>query len=218
MLAVALTIFLRSTTTVERRKYLFAVLKRLDLFILRVHGWWRELAPFRAALRARTPIAPVTPVLAVLNIVVAIGLVAHPNLLGEPDQLISWGASFGPRTANGEWWRLFTSLFVHASVLDLLITLAGHCRLIPLLGNHEEMLLLGVRNPVALKSWLACGGIEALQSYGWTPDEPPRPIDEILAIDVQAVEALHGEGQLGAQGVDIETPAEAAHRDLKGER
>ena len=72
LLAVALTIFLRSTTTVERRKYLFAVLKRLDLFILRVHGWWRELAPFRAALRARTPIAPVTPVLAVLNIVVAI--------------------------------------------------------------------------------------------------------------------------------------------------
>ena len=123
LLAVALTIYLRSTTAVERRKYLFAVLKRVDLFILRVYGWWRELAPFRAALRARTPIAPVTPVLVVLNIVVAIGLVAHPSLFGESDPLISWGASFGPRTANGEWWRLITSLFVHASVLDLLVNL-----------------------------------------------------------------------------------------------
>ena len=30
-----------------------------------------------------------------------------------PETLIEWGASFGPRTTNGEWWRLVTATFVH---------------------------------------------------------------------------------------------------------
>ena len=123
LLGVALVIFFRSTTAVERRKYLFAVLKRVDLFILRAHGWWQEIGPFRSALRARTPIAPVTPVIAIVNVAVLIGVAVYPQLLGDPDPLVSWGASFGPRTANGEWWRLVTTLFVHASVLDLLVNL-----------------------------------------------------------------------------------------------
>jgi hypothetical protein len=62
LLAIALTIAYRSTTAIERRKYLFAVLKQIDLLWLRIQGWWRELEPFRAALRERTRIAPVTPV------------------------------------------------------------------------------------------------------------------------------------------------------------
>ena len=28
-----------------------------------------------------------------------------------------WGASFGPRTTNGEWWRLVASMFVHTGTL-----------------------------------------------------------------------------------------------------
>ncbi len=129
LLVVALVIFFRSTTTAERRKYLFAVLKRIDLFILRVHGWWRGIEPFRTALRQRTPIAPVTPLIAAVNVIVAIGLVAYPHLLGDPDPLISWGASFGPRTANGEWWRLFSTLFVQPGVIDLIVLLVA---LVPL--------------------------------------------------------------------------------------
>jgi rhomboid protease GluP len=123
LLAIALTIAYRSTTVMERRRYLFAVLKQIDLFQLRVQDWWRELAPFRAALRARTRIAPVTPIIAVLNLAVFVGIFVHPHLLNDPDPLISWGASFGPRTANGEWWRLVTTLFVHVSVIDLIVNL-----------------------------------------------------------------------------------------------
>ena len=32
-----------------------------------------------------------------------------------------WGASFGPRTTNGEWWRLVASMFVHTGTFQLLV-------------------------------------------------------------------------------------------------
>ncbi|HZU37477.1 MAG TPA: metallophosphoesterase, partial [Gemmataceae bacterium] len=54
-------------------------------------------------------------------------------------------------------------------VLDRLIALAGCCRLVPLLGGHEEMLLNALHDKTGLKKWLTCGGADALRSYGWAP-------------------------------------------------
>jgi serine/threonine protein phosphatase 1 len=54
-------------------------------------------------------------------------------------------------------------------VLDLLIGLADRCRLVPLLGDHEEMLLDALADKSALRRWLSCGGAETLRSYGWAP-------------------------------------------------
>jgi serine/threonine protein phosphatase 1 len=59
-------------------------------------------------------------------------------------------------------------------VLDLLIALAGRCRLIPLLGDHEEMLLDALRDKDALGRWLGCGGADTLRSYGWLPGGQKR--------------------------------------------
>jgi membrane associated rhomboid family serine protease len=150
LLAIALTIFFRSTTTVERRKYLFAVLKRIDLFWLRAQGWWRELEPFREALRERTKIAPVTPVIAIINVLVFLGIVFYPQL-ADPDPLISWGASFGPRTANGEWWRLITTLFVHANVVTLVVNLLAF---VPL-----GLMLERIVGPLAFAAVYLTGGL-----------------------------------------------------------
>jgi membrane associated rhomboid family serine protease len=123
LLAIALVIVMRSTTAAERRQYLLIVLKSIDKVLIRVQIWWREIEPFRASLRARTRIAPVTPLIAAANLAVLVGMFFHPQLLNDPDPLVSWGANFGPRTANGEWWRLFTTLFVHVSVLDFVVCL-----------------------------------------------------------------------------------------------
>jgi serine/threonine protein phosphatase 1 len=74
-------------------------------------------------------------------------------------------------------------------VLDRLIALARRCRLIPLLGNHEEALLDALRDRTALRRWLTLGGADTLRSYGWAPGGPrraladwfPRPHREFLS-------------------------------------
>lgn len=53
-------------------------------------------------------------------------------------------------------------------ILDQLISLAGRCRLVPILGNHDEMLLHAREGKSDFKFWLSCGGRVALDSYGST--------------------------------------------------
>jgi serine/threonine protein phosphatase 1 len=53
-------------------------------------------------------------------------------------------------------------------VLDYLIALADRCRLIPLLGNHDEMMLHARDGRGDFQFWLNCGGDAALDSYGST--------------------------------------------------
>jgi serine/threonine protein phosphatase 1 len=59
-------------------------------------------------------------------------------------------------------------------VLDLLVALAARRRLVPLLGNHEEMLAAAARDRAAVRAWLVNGGVETLRSYGWAPGGPRR--------------------------------------------
>jgi serine/threonine protein phosphatase 1 len=54
-------------------------------------------------------------------------------------------------------------------VLDQIIDLRDRCTVVPLLGNHEEMLLAALSDQRALAGWLACGGTATALSYGWTP-------------------------------------------------
>jgi membrane associated rhomboid family serine protease len=78
-------------------------------------------APFRQALGARTPRPIVTPAILGVSIVIFLAMAIGRGSFGAPDTLIGWGASFGPRTTNGEWWRIATALFVHAGFVHLVI-------------------------------------------------------------------------------------------------
>jgi serine/threonine protein phosphatase 1 len=67
-------------------------------------------------------------------------------------------------------------------VLDQLIDLRQRCQLVPLLGNHEEMLLAALKDRTMLRCWLSCGGLEMLSSYGFRIEEAPpwRRWDEAI--------------------------------------
>ncbi len=115
----------RVTTPQERARLADAalvLLQRGRRTLLRERA---ALVPFHETLRARTRLVLVTPALVLLNVVVFVLMVFADGAIADPETLLSWGASVGPQTTNGEWWRVVTSLFVHDGFIALVITLVG---------------------------------------------------------------------------------------------
>lgn len=77
--------------------------------------------------------------------------------LGADDQLITLGDVIdrGPNSRR---------------VVDLLLDISRACRYQPVLGNHEEMMLAALRGSELPEFWLANGGAQTLESYGFTGD------------------------------------------------
>jgi rhomboid protease GluP len=87
----------------------------------------------------------------------------HP----DAQQVLRWGADFGPFTLHGEWWRLGTSMFLHFGLLHLALNMWALFNLgllaEPLLGSRAFLalyLLSGVGGSLAsvLVHPLAVGG------------------------------------------------------------
>ncbi len=68
-----------------------------------------------------TPCAYVTPIIIAANVVLFAAMVALgiDILGGRAEEYLRFGANFAPLTTGGEWWRLFTCMFVHFGVIHL---------------------------------------------------------------------------------------------------
>jgi serine/threonine protein phosphatase 1 len=67
-------------------------------------------------------------------------------------------------------------------VIQQVLNLRDVCRLVPLLGNHEEMMLNYLDGRPQPDDWLLCGGAATLASYGGqrsTADVPPEHVSFI---------------------------------------
>ncbi len=64
-------------------------------------------------------------------------------------------------------------------VIERLMGLQGYCHLVPLLGNHEEMLFEALAGGYPLDYFLGVGGDATLDSYGTDRDLSFIPDDHI---------------------------------------
>jgi len=113
------------TTPQEREGFRRQTLGVVDQFWGGASRYWPARQPFDDALETRTPRPLATLTIAALNIGIFVCMVMSPGSLSDPETIISWGGSIGTRTANGEWWRLATAMFVHAGFLHMLANVAG---------------------------------------------------------------------------------------------
>ena len=125
LLGVALAVSYRIITPDERARSRRAVSRMKQWLMQAITLRHPELEPFHDMLHVRTPVALVTPTLLVLNITIFVLMLWSADPLSDSDTLAGWGGNVGPRTVNGEWWRIFTALFVHASWLHLLANVVG---------------------------------------------------------------------------------------------
>ncbi len=115
-------------TPAERQRLLAAVMKRVRQVMAAIQSRPKR-DETSELVRARTPLVLATPMLIALNAGTLALMLLHAGSLGDPDTLVRWGGNFGPRTTNGEWWRLLTSTFVHAGLFRFVVNIAALAQL-----------------------------------------------------------------------------------------
>lgn len=135
----------------------------------------QELEPFWQTLRSRTRWPIVTIALAAINVSMYLRMLFGAGSLSDPATLIAWGASVGPHSTNGEWWRLVTAMFINAGFFAIVISTAALVQVGVLLERFV--------GPLAFSSaYLAAGVLAGLVSLSLYP----------LAVNAGASAAMFG--------------------------
>lgn len=115
-------------------------------------------------LTRATP-ARLTQALLVINAAVFAAMVARGISPIDPgvEQMLRWGADYGPLTLGGQWWRVLTSNYLHFGVIHLALNMWCLWNL----GNVAERIF--GRWPFAA-AYTLCGLAGSAVSLLWRPD------------------------------------------------
>lgn len=150
-------------TTPEERERGLEIAKRLLGEFRAAEEINREACkPFDDALRERASRALVGPAIAALHLLLFVALIAGKGSIGDPKVLIGWGGNYAPLTTNGQWWRLAASLFVHNSLIVLMV----HVAVLIQVGRLLERMV--GRGPIAVV-YLASGLFSGLTNLWAEP-------------------------------------------------
>lgn len=105
-----------------------------------------------------------TNALIAINVAVFLGMVISGVSLINPktDDLLRWGADYGPDTLSGQYWRIVTSAFVHIGIIHILLNM--WC--LWSLGRLLERLLGAL---ATFSIYVLTGAGSALLSLSWNP-------------------------------------------------
>jgi membrane associated rhomboid family serine protease len=155
----AITLRLRDASIAER---LIAALpkERTKAFRSQINA----NAEFRRRLVDKSTRTPVTVALIAINALVFVATLMGGAELFKPigGVQIAWGSNFGPYTTDGEWWRLFTSLFIHFGILHIVLNMLA----LAIFGPLVERLYGSV---TYLLIYLFAGMAGGLASVSWHP-------------------------------------------------
>ncbi|WP_170227690.1 rhomboid family intramembrane serine protease [Mucilaginibacter frigoritolerans] len=106
----------------------------------------------------------ITVIIIALNVLVFLVMVfAGLGVISfDSHDLLKLGANFRPKTIDGEWWRLLTSIFLHAGLMHLFANMVG----LFLVAIFLEPLLGRLKYAVA---YLICGVVASGASILWHP-------------------------------------------------
>jgi membrane associated rhomboid family serine protease len=125
---------------------------------------WSMLREFNQVLDSVSGRPWITPIIVILNVALYLAMAIATKKPGafNLQELLAWGANFGPLTVNGQWWRLFTALFVHFSALHLLVNMWAlwnvGCLSERLFGRGTYLFL-----------YIVTGLLASLTSIAWDP-------------------------------------------------
>ena len=124
-----------------------------------------EQRAFSSTLDSLATRPVITVALLIINCVIFACTVIGGAGLVNPDGaiLVHWGTNFGPLTLHGQWWRLFTSMFLHFGIIHLAFNMWALWSL----GLLTERLFGSV---YFLVLYLFAGTSGSLLSLYWHPD------------------------------------------------
>ncbi|HEV8052362.1 MAG TPA: rhomboid family intramembrane serine protease [Parachlamydiaceae bacterium] len=104
-----------------------------------------------------------TPLLIDLNIIIFLFMLFSGADLTSmnTENLLHWGANYGPYIKEGEYWRLLTSIFLHGGIIHL----AGNMWALFYIGTHLETFLGRYKFAFA---YLTTGILASLASFYWS--------------------------------------------------